>query len=70
MEAARGRPGTVEDPRAGYRPTGPAEFACYPAGGRVRLPAGVRAANGSPIQLVAGGVGNAVLGRKAMRHSR
>ena len=59
------RAGTVvvEDPRAGYRPTGPADFSCYPNGdGYAYL--GVRAANGSPIQLLAGGVGNAVLGKE------
>ena len=51
---------TVERLRASYAATGPAEFACYPAGGgHVYLRAAT--ADGVPVDLVGGGVANSSL---------
>jgi hypothetical protein len=54
-------PITVEDLRASYQATGPADFACYPAGaGHAYLRAST--GDGVPVDLVGGGISNAALG--------
>ncbi len=58
------RAGSVQfgDPRAGYQPTGPADFSCYPTVDGGYAYAGFTAPNGRQLQLLAGGISNRELG--------
>ena len=48
----------LDDARAGYAATGPAEFACYPLADRSHAYLRVGTAAGTTVELVGGGIGN------------
>ncbi len=48
----------LDDARAGYVATGPAEFACYPLGDRSHAYLRVATAAGTTVELVGGGISN------------
>ena len=62
--AEQAGPVLFQDARSAYAPTGPAEFTCYPGGGGGHAYLRVATGGGPTVELVGGGVSNALLERE------